>query len=305
MRSFLLVAAIITFTSVYSQDAVPLYPEEIPNSIPAQDEEYVTGTGVIRIHKVSRPELTAYLPSPEQANGTAIIICPGGGYSILAAGHEGVDVAKELNKAGIAAFVLKYRLPDTVTMKDKSIGPLQDAQQAIKLVRSQAKTYHINPQKIGIMGFSAGGHLASTAGTHYTRALVNNPDSISLRPDFMVLIYPVISFQDNLTHLGSRNNLLGKNPSQEKKDYYSNELQVNANTPPTFLVHAGDDKGVKVSNSIRFYEKLLEHDVPAEMHIYQHGGHGFGMYLPDNKDRWLERFKNWLMANGWSKKSGL
>ncbi len=288
-------------TIIYGQTVMPLYTDSIPNFIFTKDEETTANNGVLIISKVSRPTLTAYLPPKEKMNGTAVIICPGGGYGVLAAGHEGADVAKELNKYGVAAFVLKYRIPSDATMKNKEIGPLQDAQEAIKMVRDRAKEWNINVNRIGIMGFSAGGHLASTAGTHYAKALIENKDNTSLRPDFMVLVYPVISFQDAIGHIGSRDNLLGKNPTQEKKDYYSNELQVNDSTPPAFLVHASDDDGVKVENSIAFYEALIKHHVPAEMHIYQNGGHGFGMHLPKNTDLWLDRCKNWMTANGWLK----
>jgi len=302
MKSLL---TIITFllvnTIAFSQQVMPLYKDSIPNFIFTQDEETASNNGILIVSKISRPTLTAYLPTKERANGAAVVICPGGGYAVEAAGHEGADVAKELSNAGIAAFVLKYRLPSDETMKNKEIGPLQDAQQAIKVVRERAKEWNINPGRIGIMGFSAGGHLASTEGTHYTKALIENNNYISLRPDFMILVYPVISFQDSLGHIGSRDNLLGKNPSQEKKDYYSNEMQVTDSTPPTFLVHASDDDAVKVENSIAFYEALIKHHVPAELHIYQNGGHGFGMHLPKNKDLWLDRCKNWMAANGWLK----
>ncbi len=189
-------------------------------------------------------------------------------------------------------------------MPNKEIGPLQDAQQAIKTVREHAQEWNIKANRIGIMGFSAGGHLASTAGTHYAKALVENNNNTSLRPDFMILVYPVISFQDSLTHGGSRDQLLGKNPSQARKDLYSNEQQVTADTPPTFLVHAGDDGAVKAGNSIAFYEACLQHHVPAELHIYQNGGHGFGMRLPNSKDLWMERCLNWMAANGWLKSAG-
>lgn len=281
---------------MHAQKIMPLYADSIPNSISHKDEENITDeNGVMIIHKVSRPTLTAYLPSPALATGAAVIICPGGSYEILAAGHEGAAVAKALNKAGIAAFVLKYRTPDTTTMKDKEIGPLQDAQQAIKMVRSHAREWKINAGKIGIMGFSAGGHLAASAGMHYSNALIANENNTNLRPDFMILIYPVISFQDSLTHTGSRDNLVGKNASQQKKDYYSNELQVTENTPPTFLVHAGDDDAVKVANSIVFYMALLLHHVPAELHIYEKGGHGFGMNKQNiPADKWMEQLLSWM-----------
>ena len=284
------------FNVMHAQKIMPLYADSIPNSISHKDEENITDeNGVMIIHKVSRPTLTAYLPSPALATGAAVIICPGGSYEILAAGHEGAAVAKALNKAGIAAFVLKYRTPDTTTMKDKEIGPLQDAQQAIKMVRSHAREWKINTGKIGIMGFSAGGHLAASAGIHYSNALIANENNTNLRPDFMILIYPVISFQDSLTHTGSRDNLVGKNASQQKKDYYSNELQVTENTPPTFLVHAGDDDAVKVANSIVFYMALLLHHVPAELHIYEKGGHGFGMNKQNIPvDKWMEQLLSWM-----------
>ena len=287
--------------NVAAQKTAPLYTDSIPNSKMTPDEETTSNNGVLTISKVSRPTLTSYLPAKEKANGTAVIICPGGGYSVLAAAHEGSDVAKEFMKAGVAAFVLKYRIPDDATMVNKEIGPLQDAQQAIKTVREHAKEWNIDAARIGIMGFSAGGHLASTAGTHYNKAVIANTNNTSLRPDFMLLIYPVISFDDSIGHRGSRDNLIGKNPSGEKKKYYSNELQVTDDTPPTFLVHAGDDDVVNVENSIRFYKACLQHHVPVEMHLYQNGGHGFGMHLPKNKDLWMERCMNWMAANGWMK----
>ena len=284
---------------------MPLYADSIPNSRMTTDEETSSNNGVLIISKVSRPTLTAYLPPKERSSGTAVIICPGGGYGVLAAAHEGSDVAKAFVKQGVAAFVLKYRIPDDATMRNKEIGPLQDAQQAMKTVREHAVEWNINPKRIGIMGFSAGGHLASTAGTHYATSVIENKKGTSLRPDFMLLIYPVISFQDSLTHMGSRDNLIGKNPSGEKKNLYSNELQVTDDTPPVFLVHAGDDDVVKVENSIVFYKACLKHSVPVEMHLYQNGGHGFGMHINKSKDLWMERCLNWMTANDWLKLSGV
>jgi len=298
---FLFSIFVLSYNHMPAQQVIPLYKDSIPNSIATRDEEKVTNNSLMRITKVSRPTITVYLPPSKLANGTAVIICPGGSYSHLAFEHEGTAVAVELNKVGVAAFLLKYRLPSNATMANKEIGPLQDAQQAIKLVRTRAKEWKINIQKLGIMGFSAGGHLAASAGTHYSKAFIENGDHINLRPDFMILVYPVISFQDSIGHKGSRTNLLDANPTKEKIDYYSNELQVSDSTPPAFLVHATDDKSVKVENSIRFYEALVNHHVPAEMHIYQKGGHGFGMKLPINKDLWLDRCKNWMTTNGWLK----
>ena len=171
--------------------------------------------------------------------------------------------------------------------------------QAIKTVRERAAEWNINPSKIGIMGFSAGGHLASTAGTHFNRAVIANEKNTSLRPDFMILIYPVISFNDSITHHGSRDQLIGKTPSAEKIKEYSNELQVTSQTPPTFLVHASDDDAVDPQNSIRFYEALIKNKIPAELHIYQSGGHGFGMKQKNEKELWMERCRNWMEVNGW------
>jgi acetyl esterase/lipase len=177
---------------------------------------------------------------------------------------------------------------------------LQDVQQAIRVVRENAGKYKINPARIGVMGFSAGGHLASTAGTHYDTKIVET--AVSLRPDFLILIYPVVSFADSVGHLGSRDQLIGKNPPKEKIDRYSNELQITTDSPPSFLVHATDDDVVKVENSILFYHNLVKNKVPAELHIYQSGGHGFGMNNPTTQDKWMERLKNWMDCNGWLKK---
>ncbi|MFT2007624.1 alpha/beta hydrolase [Pontibacter sp. 13R65] len=284
---------------------IPLYTGAIPNEVPGADDEKVDSsvdqtknTDIIRISNVRKPTLTVFLPEKGKANGTAVVICPGGGYARLASGHEGYDVAKKFNEQGIAAFVLKYRLPDATITSNPELAPLQDAQQALLVVRKRAKEWNVNPQKVGIMGFSAGGHLASTAGTHLQKVTVPNPENINLRPDFMMLIYPVISGDPEIAHLGSYQNLLGKEAAEAKIKEYSNEQQVTAQTPPTFLVHASDDKGVKSENSIRFYQALLQHGVPAELHLYQKGGHGFGLTNSTTKDLWFDRGVNWLDMNG-------
>ena len=285
---------------IISQTILPLYKDSIPNSKITKDEEVVEKTtGITRISKISRPTLTVFLPEKDKANGTAVIICPGGGYSINAFGHEGLDVAKEFTAMGVAAFVLKYRIPNDATMINKEIGPLQDAQQAIKMVRERAKEFNVNPLKVGIMGFSAGGHLASTAGTHFTKAYIDNTEKTNLRPDFMMLIYPVISFNETICHKGSVDQLIGKKPTPEKVKEYSNELQITNQTPPTFLVHASDDKAVKPDNSIVFYQGLIQHNVPAELHIYQSGGHGFGLKQKNKNELWMVRCANWMEVNGW------
>ncbi len=283
--------------SSYAQLTIPLY-DKIPNSKPTVNNETAeTTNGILRIKDVSVPTITMYKTGHPSARRTAVIICPGGGYGILAASHEGSDVAQVFNSWGITAFVLKYRLPDDSIMINKETGPLQDAQRALQLVRQNAKQWDIDPTRIGIMGFSAGGHLTATASTHFNKPVIDNPDNISLRPDFSLLIYPVISFTDSLTHIGSRNNLIGKDASPEKIKEYSNELQVNEQTPPAFLVHAIDDGGVKKGNSVQYYEALQRNKVPAEIHLYPQGGHGFGMNNKTTSDSWMERLKSWLKAN--------
>jgi acetyl esterase/lipase len=294
---FLTMICITASTLVNAQQVIPLYDGVVPNSKPSAGYQEVTRTDGGRqfIDKVTQPALTVFLPA--KANGTSVIILPGGGYQTLAVSHEGTEIAQELNKYGITAFVLKYRLPSDEIMADKTIGPLQDAQRAIQLVRQRAKTWALDTAKIGILGSSAGGHLASTVGTHFQKALISNPANVSLRPNFMVLLYPVISF-GQLAHTGSAKNLLGTNPSPENIKLYSNELQVTKNTPPTFLLHAGDDKVVLVKNSILFYEALLANGVPAEMHLYPKGGHGFGLHNTTTTDEWFGRLLNWMQVQG-------
>jgi acetyl esterase/lipase len=264
-----------------------------------QETSITLPNGGVRISNVVQPTLTVFVPAPGTANGTSVVICPGGGYTRLSIDTEGYDVAKRLNEMGVTAFVLKYRLPNDASQPDKTIAPLLDAQQALRLVRQQAAKYKLNPERIGIMGFSAGGHLAASAGTQFSRPVGANPGPVSVRPAFMVLMYGVLSFSDSLRHPGSRDNLLGKTPTAAQVRQYSNELQVTAQTPPTFLVHAQDDQTVPVQNSIVFYQACLRHNVPAEMHLYPKGGHGFGLNNKTTKDDWSERLKNWLDANGW------
>jgi len=291
----LIVTALFTAASALAQQEIPLYNGAVPNSKPAPNKENsVSRDNVTRISKVSVPTLTIYKPA--NPNGMSVIICPGGGYSILAFDKEGTRVAEEMNKWGVTAFVLKYRLPDDTTNIDRSLAPLQDAQQAVRLVRSRATEWGLRKDKIGMMGFSAGGHLASTSATHFSNnADAANNDTTSVRPDFAILIYPVISFDSTITHKGSRNNLVGATASSTQIQLYSNELQVTSKTPPSFLVHAGDDGAVPVENSIRYYQACIKYKVPAEMHLYPKGGHGFGMYNKTTSDDWMERLKNWLV----------
>ncbi len=302
MMKHILTALILTatITTAFSQEQkpLPLYPKGIPNSRPTPANYKETINDTYWITNVSIPMLTPYLPAKGTANGTAIIICPGGGYGGLASAHEGFKVAQEFNKIGVTAFVLKYRLPSDSIMVDKTIGPLQDAQRAIQMVRQDAAKWGVNPNRIGIIGFSAGGHFAATAGTHFNKAVIDNKDNISVRPDFMMLIYPVITFGEK-AHVGSRENLIGKTASQELVDLYSNEKQVTTNTPPTFIVHAEDDNVVPVENALLMYEALLKNKVKAEMHLFPAGGHGFGLINPTSKGLWFDWAKIWMGDNEW------
>lgn len=293
---------IVTFLSVFNsfaQQEIPLYEGKIPNSKPAPNTEKSVNNGILIISEVSIPILTVYKPKKQNLSKSAVIICPGGGYGILAAGHEGATVALALNEMGVTAFVLKYRLPDDKIMVDKTIGPLQDAQRSIQYVRENLKKYNLDGTKIGIMGFSAGGHLAATASTLFKKEVIENENHISLRPDFSILLYPVISFSENLAHKETRENLLGNKISTATILHYSCELQVTAQTPPAFLVHASDDADVLVGNSIAYYEALQKNKIYSEMLLYPHGGHGFGMENTTTKDRWIENLKNWMLANNW------
>ncbi len=304
VKLFFLLSLLSLHLMAKSQTEIPLYNGEIPNSKKVDDREYTekANDGRMRVHNISKPTLAIFEAPKEKSNGTAVVICPGGGYSIVAIGHEGFDVARQFNEMGVTAFVLKYRLPRDSTMTDKTIGPLQDAQRAMQYVRENAKQWHVNKKKIGLMGFSAGGHLASTEGTHFATPVIPNKKKTNLRPDFLILVYPVISFTDSLMHQGSRDNLLGKNPSPEMIQLYSNEMQVNKNTPPTFLVHAKDDGGVKYQNSIKFYEALKNNGVKSEIYLFEKGGHGFGLNNPTSEIKWMDMVQQWLQANGLLKK---
>lgn len=295
MRLPHLILLLLCVNYLHAQQTIPLYDKEVPGMLPvASIEKYDSAKG--HAFNVTHPSLTIYLPEKSKATGAAVIVCPGGGYGMLVMNTEGHNVAKYFAEHGVAAFALKYRIPDEKRMKDKSIAPLQDAQRAIQMVRQRAAEWNIDTARIGIMGFSAGGHLASTAGTHFTQPVISNPQHINLRPNFMVLVYPVVSMTDKLGHSGSKQNLLGKNPSAEKVNLFSNELQVTAQTSPAYLLHAGDDKAVDVDNSILLYEALRHHKVPAEMHIYPKGDHGFVLQWPH--DEWLGPCLKWMKNSG-------
>ena len=298
MKSMICLVFLMCAVNLTAQDVIPLYPGAVPNSKPYKMKEITlhNGTEFIGYRSISEPTLAVYLPPESISTGTAVIICPGGGYGMESYRLEGTLIADAFVRQGIAAFILKYRLPSDSIMVDRSIGPLQDAQQAILTVRSRASQWKINPYRIGIMGFSAGGHLASTAATHFNISYIPNPGKISLRPDFVILVYPVISMTDGLTHMGTRNNLLGMNPAPEMIRSFSNELQVNKDTPPAWITHTGDDTAVPVENSIRFYQELIRNKVLAEMHLYPKGDHGFVLKM--RPEDWMQPLFNWIKNLG-------
>ena len=283
-----------------AQDTImPLWNNKIPNQKPSDEKEKVEKRDIDWVTNVQVPTIEVYLPTKGNANGQAVVIFPGGGYYGLAYDWEGTDMAKALNSRGVAGIVVKYRLPLSKSIvKEKEVVPLQDAQRAMRLVRSKASEWNISENKIGIMGFSAGGHLASTLGTHYNDEVYekqDDADELSARPDFMALIYPVISMEKMTTHSGSRGALLGDNPSDEMVARFSANKNVTKDTPPTFLLHAQDDGGVPVENSILMFSALKNQDVPVTMHIYPKGGHGFsfGLKNPELKN-WMSLLYDWL-----------
>jgi len=301
MCATVLLGACATWTKSAPQPAQPkvelLWPDGAPGALGNEERD--------------KPSLTIWLPPEEKANGAAVVICPGGGYGALAIDHEGRQVAEWLNSLGVAAFMLKYRLAPAYHHP----AMLQDAQRAIRTVRYwaanpqftiQNSTLNIDSNRIGIVGFSAGGHLASTAGTHFDAGNPNAADPIermSCRPDFMILVYPVVSLSTKYAHGGSRNNLLGKNPDPALVESLSNEKQVTAETPPTFLIHTNADTGVPPENSILFYLALREAKVPAELHIYEKGPHGFGMARDAKRydpvlSTWPDRCAAWMRGRG-------
>ena len=293
MRIILLLSFMLSLKTTIAQYK-PLY-KKIPNYIKGPNEESSKKEGVLRISKVSIPGYLFFSAGSGSAK-PCVIICPGGGYSILAAEHEGTEVAKYFNSIGVHAFVLKYRIPSDNNQVDKKYAPLQDAQRAIQLVRMNAKKWNINPEKVGIMGFSAGGHLASSLAVHYDDCKIKNPKKYSLRPDFQILIYPVISFK-NFAHAGSRRNLLGKDSSENMINYFSSEGQVTKNTPIAFLVHAKDDKVVPIENSLNYLSALRSKGVAGSIFTYEKGGHGFGMINKTSDESWTAALKAWLQKN--------
>jgi acetyl esterase/lipase len=273
----------------------PLYGNgPIPNSKPGPNEEFGAERGFLQ--KVSRPEILVYLPAKSRANGASVLVFPGGSYAGLTIDYEGTQQAQFFIDHGIAAFVVKYRIPSDRTMVEKSLGPLQDAQEAIRFVRLHAKKWSLDPNRVGAIGFSAGGHVASTLATHFDKAYVANPERISLRPDFLIVVYPVISMNAKIAHLDSRRALLGQHPSPSQVRFFSSELQVTRETPPTLILDAVDDRLVDPENSIVFLEALRRAGVPVEARFFETGQHGF-ILMP--RDRWQESILEWLRYNAW------
>jgi acetyl esterase/lipase len=287
----------MTLASIVSngQSAKSLYPKEIPNFIAGKNlqNEAITD-GILRIANVTEPTYILYLaPGKSSVNKPLVVIFPGGGYRILAASHEGNDIALKLNEIGVHAMVVHYRLPDSTRQVEKQFAPLQDAQQAIRIARQNAKAWQVDMTKIGVMGFSAGGHLAASAATHSKVDYSKQNDGMNLRPDFQILIYPVITFRDN-SHQGSVNSLLGRNKSEELLHLFSNEEQVDSNTPRAFLVHAADDKAVPVSNSLNYAAELANKNIPVDLHVMAKGGHGFGLKNKTTEEYWFDRLATWF-----------
>jgi acetyl esterase/lipase len=279
------VGTVMLAGTLNAQAPVPLWPSGAPGALGAGDED--------------TPSVTAYLPPADRAVGTGVVVFPGGGYAHLTVDKEGVQVAHWLNDLGVAAFVVHYRL-----------GPryhhpimLEDARRAMRLVRARASEWSIDPHRIGVIGFSAGGHMASTAGTHFDRGNAASADVVerqSSRPDFMVLVYPVITMDMPFAHRGSRTNLLGENPSPQLVRTMSNETQVTPDTPPAFLVASTDDAVVPVENTLLFYRALHDAGVPVEMHVYEHGQHGFGLGQDDAAlATWPALCAEWMRRHAW------
>lgn len=251
---------------------------------------------VIPLDGKNESSITAYLPAKEKATGTAVLVIPGGAYGGLATSTEGTPIAKAFAERGIAAFVLKYRLPDKDSSENKSTGPLMDAEQAMKTIKEGAKQWGFDPNSVGVIGFSAGGHLAATLGTKFNKSLIDNPASTSLRPAFMILVYPVISMENSLTHEGSKYNLLGEKPTSEQVSWFSPEQNISWQTPPTYLTHTADDGIVSVQNSIVMYQALIKEKIKSELHLYPEGNHGFIQRLSINE--WIDPMLLFIKKQG-------
>jgi acetyl esterase/lipase len=302
MKSLLILFAfaMMIFPIQAQNITLPLWNGTPPLQKEMDLKEEVVSEGIVRIGNVQIPTIEVYLPAKQIATGQAVVIFPGGGYSILAYDWEGTDFAKWLNSQGIAGIVVKYRLPKSASLTDPKEVPLMDAQRAIRLVRQNASGWNIDPTKVGIMGFSAGGHLASTLSTQYSHTVdrtMDAVDALSARPDFSILVYPVITFVNPAIHSGSMKALLGENQTEELKKRFSAELNVTEETPVTFLVHAGDDTGVPVENSLLYYAALRAKGVSASLHVYPKGGHGFAFGMGKGPvENWRDVLLDWMKA---------
>lgn len=287
---------------------VPLYEGVAPGAPASADPEVVVqkpGDPIVRVTHVQSPDLQVFLPPKETANGTAVVICPGGAYRILAIDHEGWQVARWLNSIGVAGIVLKYRVSDKMGGAYQHPVPLLDARQAVRLTRAKSLDWGIAPDRIGIMGFSAGGHLASTALTLADQPLPGESAELAAtgghKPNFGVLVYPVISLSDPWAHRGSGDILLGKDAPADLREQLSSHRRVTAATPPTFLVATQDDTAVPPANAIAFYQAMTAAGVPGELHVWEKGGHGFGMLPSPNPvtTEWPKQLAAWLGSRGW------
>lgn len=297
---FIMLIGMTEYIKAQNQE-IELWENGIPGSLKSDDYEEVKvfENGMLNyVSQVAIPTLSVFLP--ETPNGSAVVICPGGGYAKLAINKEGYKVAEWLNTLGITAFVLKYRLPSDKIMEDKSTGPLQDAQEAMRFIRRHAEKWSLKADQVGVLGFSAGGHLASTLATHYNDVVYKASDSVSAKPDFSILIYPVISMEETITHKGSKNRLFGTTPSEELIEKYSNDKQIDSLTSPTYIVHAVDDKSVSVENSIQYFLALKQHNIVSEMHLYQTGKHGFGLGNNGTSQSWTKQCEAWLRINNYT-----
>jgi len=290
----ILLTAALAAAESYKPKVEPLWPKGAPGAKGTEDAD--------------KPTLTVFLPPADKANGCAVVICRGGGYGVVVDTYEGKDVARWLNEQGVAAFVLRYRHAP----RYRHPAPLQDAQRALRTVRARADEWKVDSRRVGIMGFSAGGHLASTAGTHFDDGKPDADDPVEkagCRPDFLILAYPVITLREPHAHKGSRDNLLGDKPSEELLTSLCNDEQVTAKTPPTFLFHTSEDAAVPPENSVLFYLALRRHKVPAELHVYEKGRHGVGLATgaggtPNDPvlTTWKEHLADWMKGRGLLKK---
>lgn len=304
LQLFILALLIIVCTSLPStaQESITvfnLWKNEVPNAIDNAEYtelvEFDADSVISKVKYVTTPTLTMF--KPENPNGTAVVIFPGGGYGHLSMEKEGNQVAKWLNTFGITAFVLKYRLPNDEIMIDKTIGPLQDAQESIRYIKRHAEEWNLSLDKIGVIGFSAGGHLAATLSTHHNKNVYKVTDSTSAKPNFSILVYPVISMTDSIAHQGSKLNLLGADPSETLVNEFSADKQVNPNTPKTLLIHASDDTSVPVEHSFYYYQALKTFNIPVSIYVCENGGHGFGLGRNQEFHVWTKVAEDWLLRD--------